>query len=244
MNFIPFDEDFAFAGRPIRKHMLRNWPVEDLSILVQAGKRSAGIRADFVANAANYDAQVLDQHRQSFSQLLEGAVSEFRPGRLACSIFWLLTSAAPCCMNALASRARFLRLCLPDLFEAQVARTPGAAALVFGRSQLTYDELNQRANRLARRLIQQGVGPETIVGIAIERSPEFIVALLGVLKAGGAYLPLDPAYPLARLDFMVDDASPALVLTTVAIEPQLPGEHLPPGPRPYRRLGGGSEPGQ
>ena len=112
---------------------------------------------------------------------------------------------------------------LPDLFEAQVARTPDAVALVFGRSQLTYAELNQRANRLAHRLIQQGVGPETIVGIAIERSPELIVALLGVLKAGGAYLPLDPAYPPARLDFMVEDARPALVLTTVAIEPQLPG---------------------
>ena len=80
LNFIPFDEDFAFAGRPIRKHILRNWPVEDLLILVQAGNRSAGIRADFVANAAHYDARALDQHRQSFSQLLEGAVSDSSPG--------------------------------------------------------------------------------------------------------------------------------------------------------------------
>ena len=111
---------------------------------------------------------------------------------------------------------------LPGLFEAQVARTPDGTALVFGRSQLTYAELNQRANRLARRLVRQGVGPETIVGVAIERSPELIVALVGVLKAGGAYLPLDPAYPPARLDFMVEDANPALVLTTATIEPQLP----------------------
>jgi non-ribosomal peptide synthetase component F len=101
---------------------------------------------------------------------------------------------------------------LPELFEAQVARTPDAIAVVFGEETLTYAELNARANQLAHQLIGQGVGAEALVGIALERSLEMVVALLGVLKSGAAYLPLDPAYPPARLDYIINDAAPAVVL--------------------------------
>ncbi|MFG6449813.1 amino acid adenylation domain-containing protein, partial [Roseateles sp. BYS180W] len=99
------------------------------------------------------------------------------------------------------------------LIEAQVRRTPDAVALLFGDAQLSYAELNSRANRLAHRLIALGVRPEVRVGLALERSVEMVVALLAVLKAGGAYVPLDPEYPAERLSYMLEDSQVALLLT-------------------------------
>ena len=90
---------------------------------------------------------------------------------------------------------------IPELFEAQVARTPNAVAVVFGQQQLDYAQLNARANQLAHHLRSLGVGPESRVGVCLERSPEMVVALLGTLKAGGAYVPLDPSYPRVRLAY-------------------------------------------
>ena len=100
-----------------------------------------------------------------------------------------------------------------ELFEAQAAASPDAVAVEHDGAQLTYGELNARANRLARHLRILGVRPEMRVGVCVERSLELVVALLGVLKAGGAYLPLDPSYPLERLAYLVGDSAPALVLT-------------------------------
>ncbi len=111
---------------------------------------------------------------------------------------------------------------LPGLFEAQAERTPDAVAVIFEGRELSYGELNARANRLAHHLIGLEVGPETLVGVCLERSAEMVVALLGILKAGGAYLPLDPEYPEARLAHMLADAAPALVLTTTALCTRLP----------------------
>jgi amino acid adenylation domain-containing protein len=107
--------------------------------------------------------------------------------------------------------------CLHELFEAQAARTPGAVAVVAGGGSLTYAELNARANRLAHHLRALGVRPEVRVGICVERGPEMMVGLLAVLKAGGAYLPLDPAYPAERLRYMIADSAPRVVLTKRAI---------------------------
>jgi len=103
--------------------------------------------------------------------------------------------------------------CVHELFEARAARTPGATAVVFGDGQLTYGELNARANRLAHHLRSLGVGPDVRVGICVERSPEMMVGLLAILKAGGAYVPLDPGYPPERLAYMLADGAPAAVLT-------------------------------
>ncbi|MBO7936061.1 amino acid adenylation domain-containing protein [Streptomyces sp. S9] len=104
---------------------------------------------------------------------------------------------------------------LPELFEAQAARTPRTTAVVCDDSTLSYEELNERANRLAHLLTTaHGIGPEHIVALALPRSPELVTAVLAVLKAGAAYLPLDPAYPSARLSHMISDARPTLLLTT------------------------------
>ncbi len=103
--------------------------------------------------------------------------------------------------------------CLHELFEAQAARTPQATALIVGEERWTYDELNRRANRLAHRLRRLGAGPEQRVGVLMGRSGELIAALLGVLKAGAAYVPLDPAYPADWLAFAKEDARINLLLT-------------------------------
>jgi amino acid adenylation domain-containing protein len=108
------------------------------------------------------------------------------------------------------------------LFEAQAARTPNAPAVIFGESQLSYVELDWQANQLAAYLQRLGVGPEQVVGICVERSPELIVGLLGVLKTGGAYLPLDPEYPPERLAFMLADAGAGMVLTQAHLRDRLP----------------------
>lgn len=100
-----------------------------------------------------------------------------------------------------------------QLFEQQVERTPESPALACGDRTLSYRELNARANRLARHLQRCGVGPEALVGILMQRSAETVVAILAALKAGGAYLPLDPSYPAARLEFMIKDAQPIVVTT-------------------------------
>ncbi|WP_442947013.1 amino acid adenylation domain-containing protein [Nostoc sp. UHCC 0870] len=102
--------------------------------------------------------------------------------------------------------------CIHQLFEAQVERTPDAVALVFGEECLTYRELNSKANQLAHYLQQLGVKSETTVGICLERSPEMLIGILGVLKAGGVYLPLDPAYPDERVRWILGDAQVRVLL--------------------------------
>ena len=103
--------------------------------------------------------------------------------------------------------------CIHQLFEKQVEQTPDAIALIYKNEQLTYQELNNRANQLARYLQKLGVGSEVLVGICVERSLEMIVGLLGILKAGGAYLPLDPTYPKQRLEFVLQDTQVPVLLT-------------------------------
>ncbi|MBR8837279.1 MAG: amino acid adenylation domain-containing protein [Stigonema ocellatum SAG 48.90 = DSM 106950] len=106
-----------------------------------------------------------------------------------------------------------LKTCLHQLIEAQVERTPDAIALSFTEEQLTYRELNQRANQLAHHLQTLGVQPEVLVGICVERSLDMLVGLLGILKAGAAYLPLDPGYPLERLELILSDSQVPVLLT-------------------------------
>jgi amino acid adenylation domain-containing protein len=113
--------------------------------------------------------------------------------------------------------------CVQELFEQQVELAPDAVALVFDEQRLTCRELNERANQLAHYLNKKGVGAETRVGVCLERSPELIIALLGIVKAGGAYVPLDPGYPQARLTFMIEDADVRLLLTQNTLSEDLAG---------------------
>jgi amino acid adenylation domain-containing protein/thioester reductase-like protein len=112
--------------------------------------------------------------------------------------------------------------CVHQLFELQVRLAPAAIALICDTTAVRYDELNQRANRLARYLRERGVGQGSLVGICLARSPDLIVALLAILKTGGAYLPLDPLYPQERLAYMLDNSGARLVLTVAALAVNLP----------------------
>ncbi|OOC15080.1 hypothetical protein BM451_02975, partial [Dickeya dadantii] len=112
-------------------------------------------------------------------------------------------------------------ICIHQCFEQQAARQPDAVAVVFENESLSYGELNRRANRLAHWLTEWGVRPDNRVAMALERSPELIVALLATLKAGGAYVPLDPGYPTERLQYMLADSAPVVLITTTALNTRI-----------------------
>jgi amino acid adenylation domain-containing protein len=118
------------------------------------------------------------------------------------------------------------RATLHGLVERQATATPTATAIVWGDRAMTYSELDARASRLAHHLRSRGVGPETVVALCLERSPDLIVSMLGILKAGGAYAPLDPAYPPARAAATVRDARAALLVTETRLRSRVPAESL------------------
>ncbi|QYO63611.1 AMP-binding protein [Leptolyngbya sp. 7M] len=111
---------------------------------------------------------------------------------------------------------------IPQLIERQVEKSPNATAVIFQQEQLTYRELNEKANQLAHYLKELGVQPETLVGICVERSLTMFIGLLGILKAGGAYIPLDPNYPQDRLEFMLEDSQLPVLITQKQLLSQLP----------------------
>ena len=111
-------------------------------------------------------------------------------------------------------------ICLHEMIEAQVGRTPEAVAVVHEGRQMSYQQLNARANQLSQFLRKLGVGPDTLVGVCLERSPELMVALLGILKSGGTYVPLDPLYPAGRLSMMVEDSALSVMVTQEVFRPK------------------------
>ena len=113
-------------------------------------------------------------------------------------------------------------LCLPQMIAEQARKNPDQVALIFEEQQLSYGELNQRANQLAQHLQSLGVGPEVLVGLCVERSLEMVVGLLGILKAGGAYVPLDPSFPQGRLAYMIADSGMRVLITHRQLEQSLP----------------------
>ncbi|HKG80264.1 MAG TPA: amino acid adenylation domain-containing protein [Pyrinomonadaceae bacterium] len=164
-------------------------------------------------NEAELDAASVQRLLGQFETLVEGAVNNphLSIGDLP---FLSVAESKQILVDWNETRAEFRDdLCVQQLFEAQVVQTPDAVAAVFNDSQLTYDELNKRANRLAHYLRAQGIGPERVIGICVEPSLELPVAVLGVLKSGAAYLPLDPVYPPERLHYMAEDARVRLILT-------------------------------
>ncbi len=169
--------------------------------------------ATFVYNVDLFDADTIARLLGHFRTLLLGALVD--PGQRLADLPLLGEAERRQLLvewQGPASNSRH-DVCIHQLFEAQVARTPDAVAVVFEAQQLTYGELNRRANYLAHHLRALGVGPEVPVAICLERSLEMVVGLLGILKAGGAYLPLDPAYPKERLALMLQDAQVPVLLT-------------------------------
>jgi amino acid adenylation domain-containing protein len=139
-----------------------------------------------------------------------------RPAEQDMSVWGSLTASEQAQLQSWnETTADFPQVPVHELFERQAAGDPAAIAVTFREANLTYGELNARANRLAHRLRRGGVRANVLVGVCLERCPDLIVALLAVWKAGGAYVPLDPSYPKERLSFMVEDAQPLMVLTSI-----------------------------
>src|SRR5262245_13408568 len=226
VNFMPFDYDFHFAGHPITAYNLSNGPVEDLSICLYDRLDGRDVRVDFNGNSTSYSRDRLADLQRQFLSLLVAIQDPDRPiGR----IDFLDPAERHTILREWNATARAVPAAtLPELFAAQVAKTPHATAAVFEGSTLTYGELDARANRVAHHLRGLGVGPEVVVGLCVERSLEMLIGLLGILKAGGAYLPLDPGYPRERLGFMLSDACAPVLVTQAHLRGRLPahGGHV------------------
>jgi surfactin family lipopeptide synthetase C len=193
-----------------------NYP---LTVLVMP---AAEMRVKFEFDATRFDAQTMARMAGHYRVLLEGIVAG--DGRQAVGGLPLLSEVErrQVVEEWNATAVAHEGGCLHQWFEAQVVRTPQALACIDGAQQLTYAQLNARANQLARHLRGLGVGAEVLVGIALERSAALLVALLGVLKAGGAYVPLDPAYPVERLGYMLADAQARVLLTQASLVERVP----------------------
>ena len=220
VNIMPFDYGFSFAGNRAVAYNLSLGPVDDLSIAVYDRSDGGPLRIDFDANPALHSAVDLADRQQRFLRLLT-AVAE--PDRAIGSLSILSSVERATILWGWNDTGRTIpSATLPELFAAQVARTPDAIAVVHEDESLSYGELDARANQLAHYLRALGVGPEVVVGLCVERSPAMLVGLLGILKAGGAYLPLDPGYPAERLAFMLADAGAPVLVTQSALVDRLP----------------------
>jgi aspartate racemase len=176
-------------------------------------ERDGQLECLFESNAELFDEDRITRLLDHFRNLLEGIVAD--PSRRLSELPLLSDSERRQLLvewNNTATEFPAAKS-VQQLFEEQVKLTPEAVALEFDSGALTYRELNERANRLAHFLLNKGIGPESRIGICLDRSPELIVSVLAILKAGGAYVPLDSSYPAARLAFMIADAELRLLLT-------------------------------
>ncbi|WP_395293100.1 amino acid adenylation domain-containing protein [Kitasatospora hibisci] len=233
VNLIPFSEDLSFDGHPSTSHHLTGGAIEDLQINVRPAEDGPGLWLAFDANPGAYTEQELTAHQQRFVQLLD-RLATAEPGLPLARTSLLLPheheklpelTPAPPLPAALTAAARGT---VPARFEEQAARAPQAAAVTDEHGTLTYAELNDRANRLARLLAARGAGPGRLVALALPRTAELVTAVLAVLKAGAGYLPLDPAQPAERLRLVTDDAAPLLTVTEAHSAGKLPADGPPP----------------
>ncbi|WP_152526757.1 non-ribosomal peptide synthetase, partial [Paenibacillus polymyxa] len=182
----------------------------DLNVVVMPGE---GIKIRFMYNTLSFDQAGIERLYGHFARLLEQI--SLNP-HVRVEELELLTAAEKQQITAAFNDTACAfpsHQTIHQLFEDQVECTPDQVALVFGHQRLTYRELNERANSLARMLQAQGVGPDKLVGLMVQRSVEMIVGLLAVLKAGGAYVPIDPEFPSSRIAYMLEDSEAAVLLT-------------------------------
>lgn len=204
---------------PLAVHVAR------CDIVVTVSRKGAATTVDFEYDAALFDEGTARRMLGHYAMLLAGMASD-AAARVAS-----LSLLAPAEREELLVSWNDTTLavredaCVHEMVEEQVARTPDAIAIVAQNESLTYAELNRRANRLAHHLVSRGVGPDKLVGIQLDRSADMLVAALATLKAGGAYLPLDPAYPAGRIAYMIEDSGVSVVVT----RSQLAGVSALPG---------------
>ncbi|MFJ2685159.1 non-ribosomal peptide synthase/polyketide synthase [Pseudomonas sp. NPDC087342] len=221
-----FDNILVFENYPISEALQQGAP-QDLRFGEVGNFEQTNYPLTLAVNLGTELSFQLSFDRQQFD---ETAIEQLA-GHLAHLLLQMVEAPAASCVGDLALVPNAVRepLALPAdgvgvqrLFELQSERTPDALALIFDEQRLSYAQLNAQANQLARVLLQHGVGPEVLVGIAVERSTQMIISLLAVLKAGGAYVPLDPEYPAERLGAMIEDSGLRVLLTQSHLAATLP----------------------
>ncbi|HZA25088.1 MAG TPA: AMP-binding protein, partial [Dehalococcoidia bacterium] len=208
-------------GVEVREARTVEWTNYPLTVVAMPGSE---LSLKIMYDGDRFEAATIDRLGAHFRSLLEGVVA-YPEGRL--SDFSLLGEAERHQLLSEWNKATAVypqESCVHHWFEAQVARSPEAVAVVYEDQWLIYGALNARANQLAHRLRTLGVGPEVVVGLCMECSLELVIGILGILKAGGAYLPLDLAYPKERLAFMLEDSQAPVLLTRQGLLTGLP-EH-------------------
>ncbi|WP_336155544.1 non-ribosomal peptide synthetase DhbF [Bacillus sp. 204(2023)] len=221
INLMPFDYGLDFAGARGTTHNLSAGPVDDLSINVYDRTDGSGLRIDVDANPEVYSESDIKLHQQRILQLLQTASAG--EDMLIGQMELLLPEEKEKVISKWNETAKSEKLVsLQDMFEKQAVLTPERIALMCDDIQVNYHKLNEEANRLARLLIEKGIGPEQFVALALPRSPEMVASMLGVLKTGAAYLPLDPEFPADRISYMLEDAKPSCIITTEEIAASLP----------------------
>ena len=228
-----FDVLFAFQNAPTSnaKHSpIRPSVIETeytkFDLEVYLSEAAEGVRCKFVYSTDLFEAETAKRMMVHFQLLLESIASN--PGeRLANLQILPEEERRQLLFDWNANQTSYFEKSLVQLFEEQAARSPHAVALLSGKETVTYAELNKRANQLAHYLMKLGAGPERVVGICVERSVAMVVGLMGILKAGAAYLPLDPAYPRERLQFMARDSDLTLLLTERSLVEKFDGTTAP-----------------
>ncbi|UQZ59602.1 non-ribosomal peptide synthetase [Bacillus subtilis] len=221
INLMPFDYGLDFAGARGTTHNLSAGPVDDLSINVYDRTDGSGLRIDVDANPEVYSESDINLHQQRILQLLQTASAG--EDMLIGQMELLLPEEKEKVISKWNETATSEKLVsLQDMFEKQAVLTPERIALMCDDIQVNYRKLNEEANRLARLLIEKGIGPEQFVALALPRSPEMVASMLGVLKTGAAYLPLDPEFPADRISYMLEDSKPSCIITTKEIAASLP----------------------
>ncbi len=209
----------SFGGAPVvREHVHGGFAKYDLWLTL--GERADGLSASIEYRTDLFDAITVERLLEHLHLLLEGALAD--PDRALSALPMITAREREESATWNATGERFEPACVHQLIEAQCARTPNAVAVRARNGQLSYAELDARATRLAEHLSVMGIGRGDLVGIFYERSIELIVALVGVLKAGAAYVPLDPAYPPDRIAFMLHDSAVRLVLADSRLHDLLP----------------------
>ncbi|MCD0448728.1 amino acid adenylation domain-containing protein [Actinocorallia sp. API 0066] len=229
VNIMPYDYTADWGGLRATQHPLSNGPVEDLAIAIFDAADGRGARIDFDAHPELYTEDEVAAHQARYLRLLK-AMASVDPSTRIGSLDLLDEEERDLVLNRWNDTGLDVAATtVPELFRAQVARTPHATAVSDAASSLTYRALDDLSDRLARRLRADGAGPGSVVAISLPRTADLAVAALAVLKAGAAYLPIDPAYPADRIAFMLADARPAAVIAESAAH--LPDDTVTTDPR-------------
>ncbi|MDI5967959.1 amino acid adenylation domain-containing protein [Streptomyces sp. SL13] len=212
VNIMMFGDALRFAGHRSTAHTLNLGPVDDLSVVVHGQSDDGSLGVDFEANPGLYTEDELAAHQERFLGFMDALVRGGTDGPVGRAELMLPVEIRRALLEWNGEVPAAATRTVPELFEAQVRRSPDRTAAVFGTDTLSYGELNARANRLAHWLIEKGAGPEQYVALVLPRSLDLVVAVLAVLKSGAAYVPVDSGHPADRIAMILQDTAPVLTL--------------------------------